>query len=113
VGRCQHSAAEVVGEHENAAPRIATCVVRLGPLGIGRHDDAPGGVDSGADRGRLRRAVRAAGNDDHVVARPDEVEQSVEADPGIRGDRSAHAVILSDRRFAGQWYYGGTMATWQ
>jgi predicted transcriptional regulator len=38
------------------------------------------------------------------------VEQSVEVDPGIRGDRSGHAVILSDRRSALRWYYGGTMA---
>jgi hypothetical protein len=47
-------AAEVVGQHEHAGPWVAAYVGALGPLGVGRDDDAAAGVDPAGHGRRLR-----------------------------------------------------------
>ena len=69
-------------------------VVRLGPVGVGRHDDAAVGVDAARDRRELRAAVATRGREQPAVTRAEELEQLGAVDGAGGGDGRAHGAVL-------------------
>src|SRR6185503_3640430 len=86
-----HPRPEVVRQHDDAHERVATRVLRLGPLRVRRHDDAALVVDPARDRGALGSTVAARREDDRTVTRTHELEQPVAVDRGVGRDLRAHA----------------------
>jgi PucR family transcriptional regulator, purine catabolism regulatory protein len=82
--------AEVVRQEHHADLRVPTRVPGLGPLRVGGHDDPALGVHPAGHRGRLRAPVGPGGDDDGVVAGPDEVEEFIPAHGGVGRDLWAH-----------------------
>src|SRR6476661_5247412 len=85
---------EVIRQHHHAGPRVPSRVRGLGALGVGGDDDAALRVHPARDRRELGLTVVAAGDQHHLVPRPDELQQPVEVDPGVRRDGAWHVRTL-------------------
>ena len=91
---CDPGAVELLAEHQHAHLGVAPGVGHLGPLRVGRDDDPALVVHTGRHRRGLHAARAPIRHQHHLVPRPDEVQQLVDPDRGVRSDGSRHDPTL-------------------
>ncbi len=106
-------AAEVVRQDNDAGTGILAGVAGLRAGGVGGDNETSGLVDAARHRRGLRAAVGTCRDDDGVMTGPDEVEQFISGDHGVRCDLRAHQLTIPSRpdaRSDGAAAYGQSQA---
>jgi hypothetical protein len=87
-------ATEIIREDDDADARIPAGIAGLRASRVGGDNETSGLVNAARHRRRLRAATGTGRDDDGVVTRPDELEQLISGNHGIRCDLRIHQLTI-------------------